>query len=83
MSRKNPPRRIKRSMWNHHWLGWPLTGPDAITTRYPVAGSLTAADGRVLLIAEGETCRATGPGDWVDICPDNVIEPESERGRAG
>jgi hypothetical protein len=51
----NENARIHRNPQNHHWLSWPLTGPDAIAQRFPVAGSLIVG-GVTVLIAEGETC---------------------------
>lgn len=56
-------QRIHRNLNNTPFLGIPLTGPDAITTKYPIAGSFMLPDGRRVLVAEGETClRKAGTG---------------------
>jgi hypothetical protein len=49
-------RRIYRNLNNMPAFGIPLTGPDAIGSRFPVAGSYALPDGRHVLVAEGETC---------------------------
>lgn len=70
-------RRIHRNLHNLSPWGWPLTGPDAIALRHPVAGRLPLPDGRVLLVAEGERCEMllpVQPGEPVFVWPENVIE---------
>lgn len=54
--------RIQRNPNNTPFLSLPLTGPDAISERFPVAGSYEIGDGsgRRVLVAEGETCAARG-----------------------
>lgn len=44
------------NMHNIPFLSIPLTGPYAIGVKRPVIGSIPLADGRRLLITEGEYC---------------------------
>lgn len=66
--------RIHRNPQNWHWLGWPLTGPDAIANTFPVAGIVAYGD-VLVKVAEGETCNwRVDPRECVAL-PENVIHP--------
>lgn len=49
-------RRVYRNWNNIPFLSLPLTGPEAIAERVPVAGSYEIPDGRRVLVGEGEVC---------------------------
>jgi len=73
------PERIYRNNQNTPFLSLPLTGLDAITQQFPVAGIITADDGRRALIAEGETCLwRVGPPCY--YARENIVPAERTEG---